>query len=123
MKSRIPPERLDPEPIAVDTARNGKHPTSGKFLPGNKLAARRHSRREWREAFDTAFTPDDMRAVVRKAVEQAKNGDHHARQWLGEYALGRPSFRIDATLDLSDQNEDADWNYADGPNPAHDEFA
>ena len=102
--------RLDEPP--VDTARNGKHPTNGRFLPGNRLASQRNSRRAWQEAFDRAFTPDDMEAVVRKAVEQAKHGDHHARRWLGEYALQRPPQRLDLTLDESaDPDPSAEYAY------------
>ncbi len=83
-------DAADLEPEAVDTAANGQHPSNGRFLPGNRLAARRNSRRAWQEAFNRAFTPEDMEAVVRKAVTQAKHGDRHAREWLGQYALQRP---------------------------------
>jgi hypothetical protein len=96
----------EPDPPAVDTARNGKHPSNGRFLPGNRLAARRNSRRAWQETFDETFTPADLRAVVRKAVAQAKHGDRYAREWLGQYALQRPPRLLDLRMQEHTPPED-----------------
>jgi hypothetical protein len=32
----------------------------------------------------------DWRAIVERAIQQAKNGDKTARQWLSDYILGKP---------------------------------
>jgi hypothetical protein len=93
-------ERFDLDPPAVDTGRNGKHTGNGRFLPGNRLASRRNSRAAWQQAFNDAFSPEDLRAVVRKAVVQAKHGDRFAREWLGTYSLQRPPQYL--SLDLPD---------------------
>lgn len=32
-----------------------------------------------------------MSPIVRRAIKDAKNGDKHARDWLSEFAFGKPS--------------------------------
>jgi hypothetical protein len=41
------------------------------------------------------ITPDDWRAITKKAVEQAKRGDQQARKWLSDYLLGLPVQRTE----------------------------
>jgi hypothetical protein len=98
---------------SVDTARNGKNPGTGRFVRGNKLAANRNSRRAWQQAFNDAFSPEDLSAVVRKAIEQAKLGDRFAREWLGTYSLQRPPQMVDVTS----HGGEGEWDFSLGPNP------
>lgn len=110
------------DPPAVETAGNGKHAaipkgqhaTNGRFLPGNKCASGRRSRAAWGDAFDAACTPDDLRAIVLKAVQQAKAGDRFAREWIGSYALQRPARLLDVRLD-----DDRDAGPPDMTDPAN----
>ena len=39
----------------------------------------------------------DWKAIVTKAITQAKNGDKTARQWLAEYVIGKPAQALDIT--------------------------
>ncbi len=64
----------------------------GRFLPGNKLGrgnphARQHA--ALREALLAAVTPDDLQAVVRGLLEQAKQGNVPAARELLDRVLGR----------------------------------
>lgn len=40
---------------------------------------------------------DDWKDIVDMAIKQAKRGDHQARKWLSDYALGTPVQRIENT--------------------------
>jgi hypothetical protein len=50
-------------------------------------------------ALSEAVPMDAWRAVIAKAVEQARAGDAKAREWLGIYVVGKPSG--DALLKLA----------------------
>lgn len=91
-----PRERFDPEPATVGTGRNG-HAPDGRFAPGNSAATGRKSRTAWRDAFDKACSPSDLEAIARRAVRDARKGDRFAREWIGQFALQRPSRLIDVT--------------------------
>lgn len=84
------------DPVAVSSARNG-HAANGQFTKGNAAAKGRRTRREYQTAFDSGCSPQDMEEIVRVAVQQAKQGDHIARAWLGTYALQRPARILDVT--------------------------
>lgn len=43
---------------------------------------------------------EDWEAVCIRALEDAKEGDRHARRWLSEYLLGKPAQRIIADIDI-----------------------
>jgi hypothetical protein len=65
----------------------------GRFLPGNKLGrgnphARQHA--ALREAMLSAVTVDDVHAVVRGLIEQAKQGNVPAARELLDRLVGRP---------------------------------
>lgn len=45
----------------------------------------------------SAVTFDDWRTIVKKAVTQAKRGDHMARKWLGDYLMGTPVQKTELT--------------------------
>jgi hypothetical protein len=70
-----------------------RDPTSGRFLPGNaggpgnpyakRIAA-------LREALLAEVTPEDLRAIVRALVDQAKTGDVTAAREILLRTLGKP---------------------------------
>lgn len=66
---------------------------NGTFAQGNKAAVGhgRPARRieaSYLVSMTKAVSEDDWQAIVQKAVEQAKDGDYKARDWLGHYLLG-----------------------------------
>jgi hypothetical protein len=64
---------------------------TGKFAPGNSGGPgrpRRATERAYLLAFSDALTLEDWRAIVGRAVEDAKSGDAKSREWLSRYALG-----------------------------------
>lgn len=73
----------------------------GRFLPGGPGGpGRAPVKKEEKYHLVTidSVTEDDWREVVIKALRQAKDGDRYARDWLGNYILGRPIQRVDATV-------------------------
>lgn len=70
----------------------GRNP-DGTFAPGNPGGPGRPPRateRQYMAVVMTACDLDAWRAIVERAVEDAKNGDGAARAWLASYLLGRP---------------------------------
>ena len=64
---------------------------AGKFAPGNSGGPgrpRRATERTYLLALSDALTLEDWKAIVRRAVEDARNGDAKSREWLSRYALG-----------------------------------
>ena len=66
----------------------------GQTAPGGWRKPRAVEQR-YAELFRDACTIDDWRKIVKKAVTQAKAGDKYARQWLGEYLIGKPAPALD----------------------------
>jgi hypothetical protein len=67
----------------------------------------------------TRCTNRDWKAIIDKAIEQAKRGDAVARKWLADYIVGPPKQDIDVTsaglplkgyaiISPDDWNKDAD---------------
>lgn len=46
-----------------------------------------------------AVTVSDWRAIIDRAVEQAKRGDPRAREWLSDYLMGKPPQQVDIGSD------------------------
>jgi len=66
---------------------------NGKFTagnPGGPGGARRRSL-ELREAAEEAISPDHLRAMMRKAMVLALNGNLQAMRFVAERILGRPA--------------------------------
>src|SRR4051812_47718817 len=64
---------------------------NGQFAvgnPGGPGRPRRSVEREYLATLSGAVTLDDWRAVVAKAVDDAKAGDGKARDWLAKFLLG-----------------------------------
>jgi hypothetical protein len=71
---------------------NGKDP-QGKFAPGNKYGrGNPHAARvsKLRAALLKAVKPTDIKAVIKKLLEQAKGGDADAMKELLDRSIGRP---------------------------------
>jgi hypothetical protein len=92
----------------LDTVSDGAagvngHAADGRFIKGNRCAAgnpfaRRVAR--LRSTLLDAVSDDDLLAVVRKLVDQAKGGDTAAAKLLLLYTIGKPAVAVDPdTLD------------------------
>jgi hypothetical protein len=100
-------------PAPLDTVADGPaasgsngHDANGRFTKGNRCAvgnpfARRMAR--LRSVLLDAVSDDDLRAVARKLVEQAKGGDTAAAKVLLAYVVGRPAGVVNP--DTLDQEE------------------
>ncbi|MCP3996254.1 MAG: hypothetical protein GY722_14515 [bacterium] len=86
-----------------EPSENGRDAT-GRFVPGNKVAAGRsmpHARRvaRLRAELLRAVRPEDIRAVVEALVREAKQGNVQAARELLQRALG-PAEAIDVAARL-----------------------
>ncbi len=71
----------------------GSDPATGRFARGWKGGpGNPHAKRvgELRSALLASVTPDDLRAVVAKLVQRAKDGDIRAIKELLDRTLGKP---------------------------------
>jgi len=82
----------------------GDRNTNGTFAPGNPGGPgrpRRGVERQYLEAFAGAVTLDDWRAIIQRAVADAKAGDAKARDWLSKYLVGdEPLALVELTEEL-----------------------
>ncbi len=81
---------IEPSPSAKGPNGRDDH---GRFLPGHAGGpGNPHARQvaKLRSALLNAVTEEDMDAIVRKLVEQAKEGDIHAAKEVILRTLGRP---------------------------------
>jgi hypothetical protein len=56
--------------------------------------------RQYLAAFAEAVSPSDWRAIIQRAVADAKAGDAKARDWLSKYLVGDEPL---ALVDLADE--------------------
>ncbi len=81
------------ESATVPSAVNGRD-DAGRFSRGNQFArgnpTARHAQR-LRQLFIVGVTEDDIKTIVSKLVEMAKDGDIQAANLLLTRALGKPS--------------------------------
>lgn len=80
--------------MSESTPDEANRDTSGRFGPGNRAGkGNPHARRvaALRSALLDAVSEDDMREVIAKVVEQAKEGDVTAARVLFERVLGKPT--------------------------------
>lgn len=71
---------------------NGWRDGHGRFAPGNRFGPGRPKikvERQYMEALTGVVSIDDWKAIVRKAVIDARDGDDKARAWLAKYCLGK----------------------------------
>ena len=78
--------------------------TNGTFAPGNPGGPgrpRRGVERRCLAAFAEAVSPSDWRAIIQRAVADAKAGDAKARDWLSKYLVGdEPLALVELTEEL-----------------------
>lgn len=70
-----------------------RDPVSGKFVkgnPGSPGRPKKETERVYLDVLKSELTPALFAQIVRRAVNDAKNGGSEARRWLSDYALGRP---------------------------------
>jgi hypothetical protein len=95
--------------VSDGAAGSNGHDANGRFTKGNRCAAgnpfaRRMAR--LRCLLLDAVSDDDLRAVVRKLVEQARAGDVAAAKLLFAYLIGRPAGVVNPdTLDREEWEE------------------
>ena len=91
------------------TRTNGTDRTAdGRFAQGNPGGPGRPSRqteREYLRAMLAACTPEDWREIVARAVEDAKEGDPKAREWLARYLVGAPVTMAPRPFELAAEDE------------------
>jgi hypothetical protein len=73
------------------TSANG-HDTSGRF--NTDIPYARHVA-SLRTALAESVTPDDVRAIAARLVENSRNGDNTATKLLFQYVLGKPQPAVD----------------------------
>jgi hypothetical protein len=75
----------------------------GLFAPGNQIAKGnrgspgrppRSTEEKYRRALSSCLKLSDWKAIISKAIEQAKGGDKDARRFLASYAIGNPTEHI-----------------------------
>jgi len=67
--------------------------------PGKAMAL--NSAEERLLELEAAVSKSDWRKVIDKALVQAKDGDWRARQWLGNYLMGKPIDRIIQKVEIT----------------------
>lgn len=73
---------------------------TGKFAKGNEGGPGRPKKEREERFYEitlTAVTYEDWKAIVTKAVTDAKRGDAVARKWLADYLMGPPVQRQELT--------------------------
>ncbi len=69
-----------------------------KGISGNPKGRPKKKREErYLEITMSACTFLDWKAIVKKAVTDAKRGDATARKWLSDYLIGSPQQKLDVT--------------------------
>ncbi len=88
------PPRLDGRKTTTADGRTPvTHTPAGKFAPGNPGGPgrpRRAIERDYLLAISEACPLETWRAIVERAIRDAKHGDAKAREWLASYLVGRP---------------------------------
>lgn len=76
----------------------------GRFAKGNRGGPGRPPRKteeRYLRAMTRAVLLKDWRAIVKRAVAQARTGDKDARRWLSDYLLGRPVQRAEIQTEVA----------------------
>lgn len=71
----------------------------GRFTTSGNPKGRPKERKEYMDILRSTLTPAQWRAICKKAIRQAKDGDKAARRWLSDYVIGKPLHRIEAEMD------------------------
>ena len=73
---------------------------NGQFKKGWSGGPGRPPRKKEERFLEVSFAAvslKDWRAIMKKAVDQAKLGDYQARKFLADYLIGPPQQRLDVT--------------------------
>jgi hypothetical protein len=73
---------------------NGHRNGNGQFVPGNPGGPgrpRRVTECDYLRTLTEECPPETWRAICRRAVLDAQEGDAKARDWLARYLLGNPA--------------------------------
>ena len=84
----------------------------GRFAAGNPGGPGRPKlsyEQQCSKSLQDVVSQEDWQAIIIRAVQDAKKGDHRSRQWLANYLLGRPRERDVVKIRLIDSVEDC-WN-------------
>jgi hypothetical protein len=71
--------------------RGGKRPGAGRKKANHTIEA------EQSRAYLIKRLHEELEPIVDKALEQAKSGDKHARDWLSERAWGKPAQAVEVS--------------------------
>jgi len=79
-----------------------KRDARGRWLPGQSAnpGGRTKVKKDYLESMRAVATPAKWRAICGRAIEDAIQGDAHARRWLSDYLLGRPSQAVSLSGDI-----------------------
>lgn len=100
------------KPAVVQRFEMGVPPVGGRkprgpFAEGNTLALGGRGGRptgavqlRFLSALTAEVSTEDWVGIIRKAVDQALQGDYRARMWLSHYLIGKPVERILAKVDI-----------------------
>jgi hypothetical protein len=91
----------------------------GRFLPGNKARAGK-TKQSYGQILRDVLDEKTTRKIMKKAVEQAADGDHQARSWLFSFVL--PKLHV---VEYSERSEQPDTDLHGNPfdQPASPEMA
>jgi hypothetical protein len=81
-----------PNSPAANGAANGRRP-DGTFAPGNPGGPGRKPRpteQRYLQTMMSVCSLEDWRQITLRAVQDAKQGDSSAREWLAKYLVGLP---------------------------------
>lgn len=91
-----------------------KRDERGRFAKGHSgnPGGRPVNQSKYLKKIDTTVTLKEWRAIILKAIEQAKRGDSRAREWLSNYLVGKPiqgiNLEQDGILEITISYEDQD---------------
>ena len=74
---------------------------TGRFVkghPGTGGRKKRQIEESYLKIFRNSVSESDWKAIIYKAVEQAKRGDNVARKFIADYLIGVPVQKIDAKI-------------------------
>ena len=102
------------------------HDSQGRFAkgnPGGPGRPRLKTETAYLKAMVDAVSEDDWQAIVRRAVCDAKDGDHQARTWLANYLLGKPDTSAPALKKVADNEAKSTSDILDSLEHGDDPFA
>ncbi len=102
-RDRSSPQAASPGHASAEQSQHdgrGRFTANNKGGPGNPFARRTAA---LRQAMLDAVTPEDLQAIVRQLIQQAREGDVPAARLVFSYTLGKPDKAVDP--DTLDQQE------------------